>query len=405
MKIAYLTNCFGSQSHTFIRREIRALRRRGVPLALFGIRADHESVADDAKDLVQETQYLYPLAAAEAIKDNAHYFVRSPIRYVRGATRALLSPELSIRRRAKMVYHFFTSAPIARKLQAAEISHVHAHFMNVSASIAMYASWHSGIPYSITVHSAGTFGTDHIVGIAQKLTDAQFLMMISHYNIEYFDEIAPCRDKSHVVRCGMDLSQFPLRESAPNAGGRAKKLLGVGRFVEKKGFEYLIRAVGLLSERGTSVHLTLIGDGPLMGELQELVGQSGLEKQVTLTGRLGTEKVRAAMSEADVVIIPSVTSQSGEKEGLPVVIMEAMASGVPVVATEHSGIPEIVLAGKTGQLVPERDAAALAEAIEASLAQTDKTQIGQARALIEEEFNIEAVADKRLALFREYDER
>jgi colanic acid/amylovoran biosynthesis glycosyltransferase len=404
MKVGYLTNCFGSQSHTFIRREIRALRALGVDVCLFGIREDKQNRADDADDLVAETRYLYPLDYADIAKQNLHYLKRSPRRYFRGAIRAFTSPEFGLRRRAKMLYHYFVAAHHARQIENQGVTHIHAHFLNVSASIAMYASWHSRIPFSVTVHSAGTYRTAHIIGVAQKLREAEFLIMISRHNIEYFDAIAPCRGKSHVVRCGIDLANFQMREQFPRVGAAEKyRLLAVGRFVEKKGFVHLIEAARLLKDRRIAFSLTFIGDGPLLDKVRERAAQLGLSGDVVFAGRQGAGEVRSAMAEAHVLIVPSVTSKTGEKEGLPVVIIEAMATGVPVVASDHSGIPEIVRPNETGYLTPEGDAHKIADAISTALESEPMKIVRNARDLVESEFDIMRVAEQRRELFIRHD--
>lgn len=398
MNVAYLTNCFGTQSHTFIRREIRSLRRLGLQLTLYGVRRDAENIAPDAVDLVEETTYLYPLSYTRLLSCNLHFVAKSPVHYIKGLWKAFASPEFSIKRRAKMAYHYLAAAALARNMIEHKVDHIHAHFMNVSASLAMYASHHARIPFSITVHSAGTFKTPHILGVHQKLRSAQFLLMISNYNIEYFSKIVPCRDKSHVVRCGMTLDDFDYRGSDHDASSPAI-LLAVGRFVEKKGFKYLIQACHKLKQQGLNFKLSLIGNGPLKTSLEQEVASLELRDVVVFAGAKSTDEVRRAMTEADVVIVPSVTSASGEMEGLPVVIMEAMAIGVPVVASAHSGIPEIVQPGKTGYLTPEKDATAIAEAIATALQRPSPAMVENAYQLVEQTFNIDRVAEQRLELF------
>lgn len=401
MRIAYITNCFGTQSHTFIRREIRALRNLGLDLSLYGVRRDLQNEAVDAEDLTAETHYLYPLSSSSLLSDNAFFLFRSPGHYLKGFVSAFRSPEFSLKRRAKMLYHYLAATAVARDLLEQRIDHIHAHFMNVSASLAMYAAHHSGIPFSITVHSAGTFKTPHILGVHQKLSSAQFLLMISNYNIEYFNKIVSCREKSHVVRCGMTLTEFDFRGGS-KPPSKSAKLVAVGRFVEKKGFRYLIQACRELCERGVNFQLSLIGDGPLRQDLENEVKRLDLENIVNLTGPMSTADVRAAMAEADVVVVPSVTSASGEMEGLPVVIMEAMAIGAPVVASAHSGIPEIVRDGKTGYLTPEKDAFAIAEAVQKTLRHPSETMVADAYRLVSEMFNVQHVAQQRLELFHQY---
>lgn len=401
MKIAYLTNCFGTQSHTFIRREVDALRHIGTDIQLYGIRQDPQ-IAPDATSFSSETQYLYPLKASKILQCNLSYLARSPNKYIRGFFSAFFGKEFTLKRRLKMLYHYMAATCIAKKMQQANITHIHAHFMNVSASIAMYAAHHNGIPYSITVHSAGTFKTPHILGTHQKLENAQFLAMISHYNIEYFDAITPCRAKSHVIRCGMDLNAFKYRKAELYQTHTPIRLLAVGRFVEKKGFTYLIEAASLLHQQGLDFTLTLIGNGPLEKDLHNKAQTLGIGTKVLFTGQQNTEYVHHAMSQTDIVLIPSVTSLSGEKEGLPVVIMEAMATGVPVIASNHSGISEIVQHGVTGLLTPEKDSKAIAQAIQELNAEPNQALIASAHTLIEETFNISIVAKKRLELFKHY---
>lgn len=398
MNVAYLTNCFGTQSHTFIRREIRALRQLGLRLPLYGVHKESGNIAPDAEDLVGETRYLYPLRYARLLRCNLYFLCRSPSHYIKGLYNAAASPEFSFRRRAKMLYHYLAATVLAKDMLEQDVDHIHAHFMNVSASLAMYASHHSKIPFSITVHSAGTFKTPHILGVHQKLRSAQFLLMISNYNIEYFSEIVPCRDKSYVVRCGMSLADFDFR-GTEHAVSTPAQLLAVGRFVEKKGFRYLIEACQHLKQLGVNFRLSLIGDGPLKTMLAQEVDKLNLGDCVIFTGPKSTEQVRDAMLEADVVIVPSVTSASGEMEGLPVVIMEAMAIGVPVVASAHSGIPEIVQQDKTGHLTPEKDPQAIAQAIAKTLQQPSAAMVENAYHLVEQTFNIDRVAQQRLELF------
>lgn len=402
MKIAYLTNCFGTQSHTFMRREIYALRREHLPLKLYGIRADPSQITADAEALVQETEYLYPLTLAALLRANTRYLAKAPWRYIKHLGQAFCYKEFSLRRRMKMVFHYFAAAPLAANMQKNGVTHIHAQFLNVSSSIAMYASQHSGIPFSITVHSAGSYRAADTLGLHQKLDTAQFLIMISEFNIDYYDAISPCRHKSHVVRCGMDLEQFVMRDSGQNHPQKPPVIMGVGRFVEKKGFTYLVQAAADLKQRGVPFKVKLIGSGPLEAQLKEQVKNRGLSDDFDFLGQRSTEEVRATMAASDVVVVPSITTDNGDMEGLPVVIMEAMASGIPVVASNHSGIPEIVIPGSTGDLTPERDPVAIAKAIESVLSNGRDQQRLRARQLVEDNFNIEVVAKHRLTLFTQH---
>jgi colanic acid/amylovoran biosynthesis glycosyltransferase len=414
MKIAYLTNCFGIQSHTFIRREIAELNKLGIEVELFGI---HEEMSDrltpPERALVERTTYLYPLPILRIIYLNLFWMLFRARRYWPTLWTALTNKEPQLKQRLKLVYHFFIAPYLADAMAQKKVEHIHAHFLNVSSTMAMYASLLTGIPYSITVHSAGTKNAPHIIGIPLKLKYAQFLVMISHYNIDYFDAIYPCRDKSSVVRCGMDLDHYPFRTALQlkaESGQGAPRILAVGRLVEKKGFEYLIDAVGIVKTRHPQVpfKLEVVGSGPLEEHLKRKVAELGIQDSVIFYGPASTDEVRDKMLDSTVVVVPSVTGRSGEMEGIPVVLMEAMALGVPVISTQHSGIPELVRNGETGVIVGERDAEALALALQHFIGAdsgdvAERAQrVQKARDLIEEEFNISVVAKQRQDLLLQH---
>ncbi|MEZ6119365.1 MAG: glycosyltransferase [Pirellulaceae bacterium] len=396
MKLAYLTTCFGTPSHTFIRRELREFARCGVDVRLFGIRQDQHQ-ADDARDLVERTEYLYPLRPIDFLVSNLYFSVTSPRRYWAALSGCLTGRQGTVKNRLKLVFHLLVATTLARKIQRQGITHLHAHFLNVSSSIAMFVSRLTDIPYSITIHSAGEKNLPHVIAIADKLRFAQKLIMISAFNIDYYSSIYPCQEKSKVIRCGMNLEDYPFQPNG-HPFGSPLRILAVGRFVEKKGFSYLIQAVKLLVKSGESVDVTILGSGPLDDSLRALVDSSGLSNVVQMPGKVPSAEVRRLMESVDLVVVPSVTSVTGEMEGIPVVLMEAMALGTPVLATAHSGIPELVQP-ETGVLVPEKDAQALCNAIRSF--QPDAKRTENARKKIEDEFEIRHVVAERRRLFEQ----
>jgi colanic acid/amylovoran biosynthesis glycosyltransferase len=198
-----------------------------------------------------------------------------------------------------------------------------------------------------------------------------------------------------VHRTGIDLRRWPFRERAPSLDGRLR-LISVGRLVEKKGIEYVLRAVRILRERGVDVEYRILGDGPRREQLAALVGELGLEDRVRPDGRHGQERVRDALEASDVLVAASVTAADGDEEGIPNVLKEAMASGMPVVGTRHAGIPELIEDGVSGLLVPERDGAALADALHRLALQPERwAAMGRAgRATIEREYDIHQLNDR-----------
>ncbi len=396
MKLAYITTCFGTPSHTFIRREIREFEATGTPVTLYGVRRD-TSIADDAQDLVARTAYLYPLRYLQLLGLILWYATRYAGRFWPAAWACLTSSSDNLKNRAKLLFHLLVSTRHARAMDLAEITHLHAHFLNVSSSIAMFSAWLADIPFSITVHSAGERDLPHVAGIPLKLKRAQRLLMISEFNIRYYSELFPCEEKSVVVRCGMNLDTFVRRPFRAH-NNQPLQVLAVGRFVEKKGFHILVEAAQQLKASAVNARIELLGDGPMKAELERIANAKELNNILHFLGHASSDTVKHKMAEADLVVVPSVTSASGEMEGIPVVLMEAMASGVPVIASAHSGIPELVTEN-TGVLVAEGDASALADAI--ARFEPDAEKIEAAHALIESQFNIHHVVAQRRALFQE----
>jgi colanic acid/amylovoran biosynthesis glycosyltransferase len=202
-----------------------------------------------------------------------------------------------------------------------------------------------------------------------------------------------------VHRTGIDLERWPHRTAAP-AGDRSLRLVTVGRLVEKKGIEYVLRAVRILVDRGRDVEYRILGDGPRRDRLIALVAELGLGDRVTLHGRHQQAKVREGMAESDVLVAASVTAADGDEEGIPNVLKEAMALGLPVVGTRHAGIPELIEDGVSGFLVPERDEGTLADALERLARDPGRwAAMGRAgRAKIEMEYDIHRLNDRLAGL-------
>lgn len=222
---------------------------------------------------------------------------------------------------------------------------------------------------------------------------ALFLPISEHWRAKLVAMGCPA-ERTCVHRMGIDCERFVPRERRLEAG-EPLRLIGVSRLVEKKGVEYGIRAVAALAARGRHVHYEIVGDGPLRPALQRLIGELGIADRVTLRGWLAQDEVLRAYERAHVTIAPSVTGANGDQEGIPVALMEAMALGMPVVSTFHSGIPELVEDGVSGRLVPERDVEALAGAIEALIdAPGQWAAMGRAgRRRVEEAFDVDRLND------------
>jgi len=380
-RLAYITTSFGSLTHTFIRREIVALRNLGLEISLFGIRPEIAGeLLDEEKALARATVYLYPLKIAAVIYANFWFTVTRPFNYFKTLFSAVANEEKDIFLHLKLIYHFFVSPYIALRIQQARVEHIHVHFLNVPSSIAMYVSGITGISYSVTIHSAGhASGKKHapdMIGVKAKIKNAKFLCTISNYNIDYYDIIFPCRDKIFLTRSGIDIDIYKAGFDHANLHEEGMvRLISVGRFEEKKGFIYLIEACKYV-----------------------------LTDRITFKGGSSQSTIRDGFEKSDICVAPSIESKTGEKEGIPGVVYEALAMGIPVIATRHSGIPEIVKDGETGILVSERDHVAIAEAVKLFIRDKDlrKKCIINGRKIVYENFNLERNSKSLKDIFDKY---
>jgi colanic acid/amylovoran biosynthesis glycosyltransferase len=234
---------------------------------------------------------------------------------------------------------------------------------------------------------------------ARTFREARLLLPVCDFLGRRLVQLGAPPERVMVHRTGIDLRRWPYRERPPSPAGRLR-MVSVGRLVEKKGVEYALRALRLLLDRGLDVQYRILGDGPLRDRLTALVGQLGLDRHVTLHGRNRQERVRVDLEHSDVLVAASVTAADGDEEGIPNVLKEAMASGMPVVGSRHAGIPELVEDGVSGLLVPERDERGLADALQRLAGEPGRrAAMGRAgRAKVEREYDIHSLNDRLAGL-------
>lgn len=400
-RIGYLTTCYFARSHTFIRREIAALRGLALPMSFFGVRAQEGDEAELLRfSFPEEVTYVYPLSPPAILLAHTQTLFTAPIRYLGTLFMAFSSAELRPLPYLKVLYHFVVAVPLAIRMRERGVDHIHAHFTNVAATLAMHCASLNGISFSLTLHSAGETRLTSVHALKRKLREARFLVAVTTYTLNDFQQYFPIETKTHVIHCGIDDQDF---ESDVDHTGLADpeglRLLAVGRLEEKKGFASLLRACAHLNV--PRFNLKILGDGRLKAELQSLVQDLELGQRVQMPGAVDESAVRTAMEACDIVVVPSVRAEDGAMEGLPVVLMEAVSMGVPVVATRHAGIPELIIDGQTGLLVPESDEKALARAIERLAGDRDLRHacIEGGRKLLRESFNIKDSAMRLHRLF------
>jgi glycosyltransferase involved in cell wall biosynthesis len=291
---------------------------------------------------------------------------------------------------------------LARYLQNSGVQLVHTHFAWLSAAAAMVASRLLDLPFTVTAHACDIYSPENdLLCMIAGATDR--LVTISEYNKRVIGEMCTRITKKHIVviHCGIDLDLFqPVSEPPENT---AFRILSVGSLVEKKGHEYLIRACRALKDRGLDFHCTIVGRGARRAALERLIADLRVTDVVTLAGAQKQPWVYDALRGSDVFVLACVVAENGDRDGIPVSMMESLAMGLPVVSTRVSGIPELVRDGENGLLVSEKDAAALAAAL-GQLMEDDALRrqlAARGRELVEREFNIRENARRMVDLFQQ----
>jgi glycosyltransferase involved in cell wall biosynthesis len=359
MKIAYLINRYPQPTHSFIRREILALEALGLTIERLSLRPSGNLL--DASDLSEQkrTRVVLESGALRLLARAAAVALARPLQFLRALLLALRIGWKSDRGLLRNLAYFVEACTVAEWLRQSGVTHVHAHFGTNSAAVAMLSRELGGPPYSFTAHGPEEFERADALHLTEKIRRATFVVAISYYGRSQLCRRTPYRDwrKLVVVHCGVD-SAF-LRARAPSVGTEPR-LVCVARLSEQKGHFVLFEALAQLKAAAIDFELLLLGDGPLRGELMELARTLGLEKHVQFGGWADENAVRRAISASRGMVLPSFA------EGLPVVLMEALALRRPVVSTGVCGVPELVDSG-CGWLVPAGSSRDLANALGALL--------------------------------------
>jgi glycosyltransferase involved in cell wall biosynthesis len=396
MRIAYLINQYPKVSHTFIRREILALERQGFDIVRIALRGwDGQLFDPDDQAERARTRYVVQIGAAKLLWAVLVTLLKRPVRLIHAFK---LAWRMSRRAERPLAVHFAYLAEaccIERWLRAAGVTHLHAHFGTNSAEVAMLIDVLGGPAWSFTVHGPEEFDKATLLGMGEKVRRCAFVVAISSYGQSQIFRLVEqvYWSKVHVVHCGLDGS---FSETFPSSPLTAPRLVCVGRLCEQKGQLLLVEAVRILAGEGVSFELVLAGDGELRQELEAFVQAHGLTKWVRFTGWISGAQVKEEILSARALILPSFA------EGLPVVLMEAMALRRPVISTYIAGIPELVRPGQDGWLVPAGDVVALVGAIKAclDLPATTIARMGElARERVLARHDISEAATKLAALF------
>jgi glycosyltransferase involved in cell wall biosynthesis len=355
-------------SQTFIRREIAALEERGVAVRRFTLRRHDDSVVDpDDLAEARRTRAVLDVGAPRAALAVARCALGSPRAFLGAVTLAVRLGHRSARGLPVHLAYLAEACILLPWLRAAGATHVHAHFGTNATTVALLCRRLGGPPYSFTVHGPEEFDRPEGLKLGEKVAAAAFVVAISDFARSQLFRWCRHQDwsKVHVVRCGLDPASL---DSPPLPVPAAPRLVHVGRFSEQKGQLLLVEAVARVLAWGADVQLVMVGDGPMRGEVEALVAATGTGRAITLTGVLDNGGVREEMAAARATVLASFA------EGLPVVLMESLALGRPVITTDVAGIPELVEDGVNGWLVPPGSVDALAKAMQ-EVVQADPSEV------------------------------
>ena len=386
-RIAYLVSDYDAPSHTFVRREVAALRAAGIDVLPFSVRRGGAD-SGAAPALLGRSPFDYVAAVGWALASR-------PRRLASGWSLALGHRAPGWKGLLWAQFHFVEALLLARLLGAARATRLHSHFANSGATVGMIAAHVAQLPWSLTLH--GISETDYPAGLllAEKLERASFVACASYFmRAQAMRRVAPMHwSKMTVIRCGVDIAALPL--PAAHSGSGPARLVCVGRLSPEKGLFGLLDALASLAAAGAQFELVIVGDGPLLASIRTRVSELELGTRIRLTGGLPEAATLAEIARADILVLPSLM------EGLPVVLIEALALGRPVIASRVAGIPELIDEGVSGFMFAPSDWRDLAAALQRLLAaRGDWSAMGEAgRRRVADEFRADHAAGLLTRLF------
>jgi glycosyltransferase involved in cell wall biosynthesis len=401
LRISYIIGTYPSFSTTFIDREIRMMRRWGLEVHLLAIRSPvlHSALSQEQQLYHQEVIYLIPVKWLSFLGGHLCFLLTRPGTYLGTLLYLLTRPHSSSKDRLMTLLHFAEGVYAAHLLKKQSVNHLHAHFVDRAAIVALVSSRLLNVPYSLTAHANDIYVKP--VLLRTKISGAKFITTCTAYNEAYLLQTMgeDLDGKLHLAYHGLDLTHYQPSSSRPQRD--CPLVLSVGRLTEKKGFPHLIAACRRLKDRGYDFTCDIVGEGPQRQELETLIAQLGLEDTVILCGAIPHEAVIEKYKNSALFVLPCVLSKDGDRDGIPNVLLEAMAMQIPVVSTRHSGIPELVQDRVNGLLVSPGDEEALTNALAELLDNPDlRGKLGRrGRQKVVKDFDVEHNARRLFDLF------
>ncbi|MEM7116341.1 MAG: glycosyltransferase family 4 protein [Chloroflexota bacterium] len=364
--IGYLLKGYPRLSETFITNEILLLERLGFQIHIFALRNPNEpKIHDSVHQIKAPVTYIsdYPWQFFEAfLKANLQLFGRKPKRYWRAFRWAVAE---SIRQRDSATFKRFVQAAylVQNHLRLVQLDHLHAHFANDPTTVAFFVSWLTGVSYSFTGHAKDIY-TQDVEQLQTKLAKAEFVATCTGFNLKHLRSLLTTDTPVHRIYHGTNLKQFDQSGANKPPSTTMPVILSVGRLVPKKGFPVLFQALKQLVDRGLQFVCFIVGTGPQEAALHKMVEELGLQQHVDLRGKMTQEELTQYYHRANVVALACQVQENGDRDGIPNILVEAMAAGTPVISTNISGIPELIKHEQTGLLVEPGDPIGLANGLQ-----------------------------------------
>ena len=402
-RIAYLAPEIPSVSGTFVYKEIIALQDKEIEIVAISVHKPKVIVRDSkVKELSDSTIYLYRQSLLSALINSIWWLFKKPNIYITTLLTVfndILNSGFGKLKSWKLLYQFFYAGSVAKVIEENFCQHLHIHFANVPTQIGMYASLITGIPFSFTSHANDLF--ENKLLLKDKVERAKTAVTISQYNYEFLAKQGVNTDKLKIVRCGIDTGKHDFM---PRHKLKKPPTIGsLGRLIEKKGMDDLILALSKLHHKGVDFRLEIGGEGYLDDYLKKLALTHNISDKIEFKGAIPNDRVYSWLENLDIFVLACKQDSKGDRDGIPVVLMEAMTIGVPVVSTKISGIPELIEDEQSGFLAQPNAPESLARAIEKILDRSEPiSHITQAaRNRVTEEFELKSNVDKLLSIFNE----
>jgi glycosyltransferase involved in cell wall biosynthesis len=362
-KIAYIVSRFPHLPETFILREMISLEQLGWQIELYPLIIQKQELVHPEAQPWLERARVVPWLSNGMLRSNVSRFIQKPGQYVSLFRRVVRENLRSPKFLARALLLFPRAVWMADQMVAQGIVHIHAHYATHPALVAWLINQLTGIPYSITVHAHDIFVEKPM--LETKLQDSVFVSAISEFNRQYLEDLfGPwVREKTQIIRCGIDPAYYAHELNRSSSENEKLEIISVGSLQPYKGHIFLLKACIELRERGIPFHCRIVGGGDLRPLLERTIHEHHMDGSIELLGPRTQDDVSRLLRTSNCYVQPSVVTASGKMEGIPVALMEAMMSGIPVVATSISGIPELVRDGDTGWLVPPEAVTELADAL------------------------------------------